>query len=319
MICRDERASRVIGWKSKTSTSFRTLLRRILSITGWMEQWRLVSVSYVALILRALFDGLQPLLTGLIFNTIGANASPHGSGGGSGGDGGGGSGGDDSGGDGSGRGAILVGLICAVSPFNGCNGGGGGGGGDYNSQGATAGIGVEGASLLSPSSASSSSSPSALLKSLILALFVAAACRAALSSLHTYCSIRVQELAVLSLRSRLVRHLLLQEQQWFDDLRAGEAASRTDPHSVADFLNRVLPNFLADAVKLVVVMSFLAAISPIMTITYICMLPATVYLSREVVEKPMTRYRRMAKQHQVCAIRSTDHNPPLLTIHHTLS
>ena len=38
-----------------------------------------------------------------------------------------------------------------------------------------------------------------------------------------------------------------------------------------------------------------------MTTTYCVLLPATVYTSREVVEKPMTRYRRTAKQHQITA------------------
>ena len=48
-------------------------------------------------------------------------------------------------------------------------------------------------------------------------------------------------------------------------------------------------------------LALLATISPIMTVTYIVLLPATVYLSREVVEKPMSRYRRTAKQHQITA------------------
>jgi len=245
-ICRDGRAARLIGWKSKRSTTFVTLFWRMLSITGAMEQWKMVAVSYAALTLRALLDGLQPLITGLIFNTIGIDDR----------------GSEGKGGSGGKRGAVLLRVIRACSLID--------------------------------------DEESSLLKSLILSLFVTAALRAALSALHTCCSIRVQELAVLRLRSRLVQHLLLQEVQWFDDLRAGEAARFADPTGLSYFLNRVLPQFVADTVKLVVTLFFLASISPLMTATYLVVLPATVKLSREVVEKPMTRIKRQTKQHQLC-------------------
>ena len=60
--------------------------------------------------------------------------------------------------------------------------------------------------------------------------------------------------------------MLAMEPAWFDELRTGEAASRTSPSAVLDVVGGLLPNLVADAVKLVVFLGFLCSISGVLTL-----------------------------------------------------
>jgi len=95
--------------------------------------------------------------------------------------------------------------------------------------------------------------------------------------------------------------MLSQEQAWFDEKRAGEAAKKTEPRVLHDMVSTRLPTLIADSVKLVVFLVFLFALSPAMTTLCLILLPSMIYLGRRLVDKPSRRLQRKAVKFETTA------------------